>query len=262
MRAFGEILFNEVYKRLLILWRYKFSLATKLVSTGLIFVGICILLPGQSVAPATLAPLLVGYIVWFYARFIISSSAGDISAEATTGTLEQVYMSPVHISFLLMARLFALFLSTTVMATIPTIGIVLFWHISIPFHLSALLIFVVLLGGLFGFSLMLSGLALIFKQVDDAAGLIQLLMLFFTGALIPLTAFPSWLGFLANALPITQGIRLLRATIFNGQSLTTLWTNGSIAWFIFNALIYLSLGLATYLCCEQIAKRQGSLGQY
>ncbi len=262
MNAFATTFFNEIYKRLLILWRYKFNLTMKLVSAGLIFVGICILLPGQNVVPGTLAPLFVGYIAWFYARFIISSSSGDISMEANTGTLEQVYMSPVHISLLMAARLFALFISTTIMAAIPTLGIVLVWHISIPFRLSALLIFIVMLGGLFGFSLMLSGLALIFKQADEAVSLIQLLMLFFTGALIPINYFPQWLAFLANALPITQGIRLLRATVFNGQSLPVLWATGSITWLVANALIYFGTGLATYLWCERIAKQQGLLGQY
>jgi ABC-2 type transport system permease protein len=262
MSVFGLIFFNETHKRLLILWRYKFRLAIKLVSSGLIFIGACIILPGQIASPATLAPLLLGYIVWFYARFIISASADDISDEAQIGTLEQVYMSPVHMGFLIVARLFAQFLSITIMATISALSIALSWHITIPFRFPALLIFVIMLGGLFGFSLMLSGLALIFKQVDDVVSLIQLVMLFFTGALLPITSFPQWVIFLANALPITQGISLLKEAIFNGQSLPMLWATGAMAWLAVNALVYFCMGVAIYLWCERIAKRQGSLGQY
>jgi ABC-2 type transport system permease protein len=259
MKMLGLVMYNETYKRLLILWRYKFSMVMKLLGVMLIFVGACFLIPSSL---DMLAPLLLGSIVWFYARFVVSAAVSDLVTEAREGTLEQVYMSPVRTDFLLLARLIALLISTTIMVSLPTLGMMLVLHITIPFRLAALIVFIITLMGLFGFSLMLSGVMLVFKQVDALVGLVQILMLFLSGAFMPISHFPGWLALLANALPITQGIYLLQNIVFSGQSLATAWANGSMTWLVINTMIYVCIGLAVYRWGEHISKIQGSLGQY
>ncbi len=262
MRLLGLVMYNEAYKRLLMLWRYKFNMLMKLVGVIFIFVGFGVIIPGGSISATTLAPTFLGYIVWFYARFVVSAASSDLVMETYTGTLEQIYMSPVSASFLLLARLFALLISTTILVILPTVGIILLWHITIPFRLAAMPVFIITLVGLFGFSLALSGLSLVFKQIDDASILIQLLLLFLTGTILPIDRFPSWLEPIARALPLTQGIALLKMLIFDGQSLATVWANGSIFWLVLNSLIYVCVGLLIYRWGEHTAKNHGLLGLY
>src|ERR1700676_263775 len=106
-------LWNEIYKRLLIFWDYKFNLITQLVTVSLIFIGAGFLLGGGQFKPLQLAPLLVAYVGWFYARIVIMSTSADLVTEAQAGTLEQMYMSPAPASLLLFGRMVALLISTT-----------------------------------------------------------------------------------------------------------------------------------------------------
>ena len=255
-------MYNEAYKRLLMLWRYKFNMLVKLIGVILIFVGFGVVIPGGGFSTTTLAPTFLGYIIWFYARFVVSAAASDLVMETYTGTLEQIYMSPVSAGFLLLARLFALLISTTILVALPTAGILLLWHITIPFRLAAMPVFIVTLVGLFGFSLALSGLSLVFKQIDDASILIQILLLFLTGTMLPIDRFPSWLELVARALPLTQGIAMLKGLVFDGQSLAAVWTDGSMFWLALNSLIYVCVGLLLYRWGEYTAKSYGLLGLY
>jgi ABC-2 type transport system permease protein len=87
-------------------------------------------------------------------------------------------------------------------------------------------------------------------------------LLFLSGALLPVEAMPEWLAAIARTLPSTQGIVVLRRVVLDGQSLASVWQDGSLIWLIVHSAIYLTVGCLFFSVCEQIAKKQGSLGQY
>jgi ABC-2 type transport system permease protein len=97
-------LLNETYKRLLIIWTYKFNILTQLITVGLIFLGLSFLVQGGRFDPSQSSSILLGYVVWFYARIVIMSTSGDWIGEARSGTLEQMYMSPAPTWVLLLQR--------------------------------------------------------------------------------------------------------------------------------------------------------------
>jgi ABC-2 type transport system permease protein len=255
-------LLNETYKRLLIIWTYKFNILTQLITVGLIFLGLSFLVQRGRFDPSQSSSILLGYVVWFYARIVIMSTSGDWIGEARSGTLEQMYMSPAPTWVLLLGRMFALLVSTTIMVLLPTLSMVLLFGIRIPLRWEAIPILLITLAGLFGFTLVLSGAALVFKQIDELADLVQNTLLFLTGSLLPVSRFPDWLEAVAKTLPITQGIIVLRNVVLGGQSLLTAWTNGSLPWLLFHSTIYVGVGWLIFRQCEIFAKKQGSLGQY
>ncbi|WP_165422915.1 ABC transporter permease [Ktedonosporobacter rubrisoli] len=120
----------------------------------------------------------------------------------------------------------------------------------------------VTLGELFGFTLFLSGLALVFKQISALADMLQNLMLFLTGSLVPVSAFPTWLTLLTKILPTTEAVIVLRSVQLRGQSLVAAWLDGSLGALLLHALLYLGVGWLVYKLCERYARQQGSLGQY
>lgn len=256
------IVFNETHKRLLLLWNYKFNIITQFVTIILLFVGAVFFVQGGQFDPGQMPALLLGYVIWFYARIVIMSTSSDLMSEAQAGTLEQMYMSPVNTDFLLMGRVMAMLVSTTILVLLPAIGLILFFHINIPLHPDALLALLLTLIGLFGFSLALSGAALVFKQVEALSDLVQNALLFLTGSLIPVSRFPEWLALISKALPITQGIIVIRSMLLNGETLASTWADGSLIWLTIHAIIYVSIGLLIFRWGERIAKQQGSLGQY
>jgi ABC-2 type transport system permease protein len=253
---------NEIQKRLMIVWSYKFNLISQLVTLSLIFIGAAYFI-GQGHFDANQLPfMLIGYIVYFYARIIILTAGTDLLSEASSGTLEQMYISPVATEWLLVGRMIAQLFTTTIMAIFPTLGIIVLLHISIPLRWEGLIILLLTLAGLFGFTLILSGLGLLFKQIDSAADLVQNLLLFLTGTFVPVSLFPGWLEIIAKTLPITQGIIVLRAVVLQKQSLVDVWLTGELPWLIVHSGLYLGIGWLTFALCERSAKRMGLLGQY
>ena len=82
MRTSLLVMFNETYKRILIVWDYKFNVLVQLIMIGIIFLGASFLLGGGQFNPEQLTSLFLGYIVWFYARIVIMSTSSDILGEA------------------------------------------------------------------------------------------------------------------------------------------------------------------------------------
>lgn len=257
-----HIIGNEIFKRLRILWTYRMNILTQVLTVGFIFVGASYFIENGQLNPAPLASVLVGYLIWFYARIVIMSSSEDLAREMQAGTLEQIYMSPVSASLLLFARLIAMLLSTTVIVTIPMTVMALVLRIQVPLRWEEAVALGITLLGLFGFTLALSGVALIVKQIAALADLVQNLLLFLTGALVPVAHFPGWLAAIAQSLPITQGIIVLRGIALSHQSLSGTWANGSLVLLCANSASYLIVGLLIFKWGERVAKVRGSLGHY
>lgn len=262
MRNIALAVGNETYKRLLIIWDYRFNVLVQLIVIGLIFVGACFFLGGGSLNPQQIAPLLLGFIVWFYARIVVVAIGADLLGEAQAGTLEQMYMSPIPAEFLLVGRMCAILLTSTIMVFLTTATLVLVLRIPLPLRWEGIPILLLTLIGLSGFTLILAGAALVFKQVEALADLIQNAMLFLTGALLPIDHFPSWLAAIAQTLPITQGIVVLRHVELDQQSLAGAWLNGSLPLLLLHSAAYLSVGWLIFKYGERVARYRGTLGQY
>lgn len=254
--------FNETYKRLLIIWDYKFNVIMQLVTVGFIFIGATFFLGGGKFNPQQLPLLFLGYAVWFYARITIMSTSEDLMTEAESGTLEQMYMSPAPTELLVMGRMFATIISTTIMVALTSALLILLLGISFPLRWESLPVLLLTLVGLSGFALMLGGAALVFKQIGALADLVQNALLFLTGSLLPISHFPGWLAFICKTLPITQGIIVLRNVTLGGQSLYSAWMDRSLVWLIIHSMVYLCAGWLIFKWCERIARQQGTLSHY
>jgi ABC-2 type transport system permease protein len=253
---------NEIYRRFLIVWNYKFNLIMQLVMVTLIFLGATFFLGHGQIDPQQAPSMLLGYAVWCYARIILLESSYYLTIEAQSGTLEQMYMSPVNASALLVGRMVAMLITTTLTLILPVGGIALLLHVHLALRWEALPILLLTLLGLFGLSLVLCGAVLVFKQVDNLSDLTQNAMLFLAGTLVPLSSFPHWLAVIAQIFPLTQGIVVLRELILDGQSMATIWANGSLPWLIFQSLLYLVLGWTAFKIFERVSMHKGLLGQY
>ncbi|MCI0399065.1 MAG: ABC transporter permease [Chloroflexi bacterium] len=254
--------FNETHKGLLLDWHYKFNLFIELIIMGVAFVGISFLIGGGAIQQVQLAPALLGYLVWFYAMKIIVSMSWNLKDEMQTGTLEQMYLSPTPAGLLILGQSLARLLSTTVIMLPLAGGLILLLDIEIPLRPAGLLVFALTIVGLFGFGFLIAGATLIFKQVQALADLIQYALVFLNGALIPIDRFPGWLAAVAQALPTTQGIVVLRQVVLEGQSLGEVWAGGSLVWLgVHSAATFLG-GWFFFKWCERAARQQGLLGQY
>ena len=110
MIAAPLVLYNEVRKELIITWNYRADLAIELFTLVFVFIFISYFVGGGEIDSEVLPGSLLGFLVWYYAAFAISSMSGGITGEASIGTLEQLYMSPVPTWLVFVGRVIAHFL--------------------------------------------------------------------------------------------------------------------------------------------------------
>ncbi|MBP2630729.1 MAG: type transporter [Firmicutes bacterium] len=257
-----KIMLNETYKGLLIAWNYKFETFLQLVMMGVIFIGIGFIIGGGKLSTEKLAYTLVGYSIWLYSSIVISGMCRELLGEAQAGTLEQIFMSPVSVSLILIGRSFSTLITATINILLFMIVIVWGMEINISVPWRTLVIFVLTMAGLFGFGFVIAGLTLIFKRVGELAGLTANALLFLNGSMLPVEQFPKWLALFAKTLPTTQGISLLRDTLLDMKLLNDLWQDGSLILLCCQSIIYFGGGLLIFILCVRRAKLQGTLGHY
>jgi ABC-2 type transport system permease protein len=252
----------EMHKGFWLLWNYRFNSIAELFVMGFVFVGASFLLGRGQFDSVEVTSMLLGYVVWYFGLTAISNMSYNLMEEARTGTLEQMFMSPVPMGVIVLGRVFAVLVTATAQIGIVAVVVALLMKLQIPMRLEGIPIFLLTIMGLLGFGFVIGGLTLIYKQVFAIANLIQNAFVFLTGALMPVSLFPDWLQFLSKLLPSTQGIIVLRHVVLDGQSLLSTWNDGSLIWLIVNSSVYFIGGLLFFTYCENIAKNQGTLGQY
>ena len=235
-------LYAEVIKELIITWNYRANLVIELLTIAVLFIFISYFFGTGAIANQGLPAFLLGYLIWFYAAIAISSMSSNLLNEASVGTLEQLYMSPVPTWLLFVGRVIGTFLKSTIMVAIVGMTLMLVLRISLPVDAEAIPPFVLTMVGLFGFGYAIGGLTLIYKQITSVTNLVNNLLLFLNGALLPIQYFPEWLETTARMLPTTQGIDVLRKVVVDGASLSAVWEDGSMVFLTVQSVVFLLVG--------------------
>lgn len=215
---------------------------------------------GNYRAEAQLASL-VGFFIWRVADGCILRTAGSISDDAQSGTLEQVWLSGMSPQLILLARSLAILLYHTLRGVLLAAVLMLILHLLPMLSPGVLLIFVLTQAGAFGIAFIISGLHLVYKNVSSLTMAISTALLFLTGALAPLNNVPQ-LDSLSRALPLTMGIKLMRQLVVEGMSLTALWQQPDVYWLFINTLFYSLAGWLVMGWGQRFAQRDGSLAHY
>jgi ABC-type polysaccharide/polyol phosphate export permease len=129
---------------------------------------------------------------------------------------------------------------------------------SIP--LLAVLVFALTAIGACGLGFALAGLTLVYRPIGGLVNPLWQMLVFFTGALAPLTR-PS-LVLVSKALPLTWGITALRAIMLEGTTAVVLWQRGELIGLIVNTTFYILLGATLFTWGQRKARVLGTLGHY
>jgi len=200
--------------------------------------------------------IIIGYVLWTLALFIIFDIAANLQIESQIGTLEQVFLSPFGAANVFLARALAgLTLNLTLNLGILLIILVLTGS-RLYFPPSLLLPLVSILLGAYGLAFAMGSLALLLKRIQQLLSLIQFALLFLIAA--PTETWQGPLRILGFLMPMTAGAGILRNLMARGQSLEPL----PVFLALLNGLVYFSLGLGIFRACEREAKRRGILGGY
>jgi ABC-2 type transport system permease protein len=180
-----------------------------------------------------------GLMVVMCQMMAVMLSANAIVREKEKGTLEQLFMTPVKASELILGKLIPYLVLTFVeFCTI----LFLMWSVfQVPIHGYV----ITLLALMFPFTLTFLGLGLyVSTRVDtrEAAG--QMAMgtmmpsIFLSGYVFPLSSMPTFFWYIAQIFPTTWMIDAARGVILRGAGWSELWVHSAVLW---------SMGVVSFL---------------
>ena len=264
---------NEISKGLLSAWGERLQILIELPLFVVFFLLIALILGrGQQIASGHLewrfeagqvSTLFVGFAAYTFWYLQTAKLFWRLLGEIQTGTLEQVYLSPLPAWLVAAAgRVLATVLETTFVVGIMSAIV----YVVVPFHLywrwQGLIPIALIVAGSVGYSLLEGGLTLIWKRVEMIHELALGLMAFLSGALLPLDRLPEWMADVGRFTPISQGVVGLRALLVGGSTSLPSNGDGSLLWTIGISLAWMLLGIVVFNVGESFARGQGSLVRF
>lgn len=200
--------------------------------------------------------VIVGYTLWSLVIFIMNGINATLQREAQVGTLEQLFISPFNITKILLLRAVSdLFLQ------LGLITIVLFIIMALTgrwlsFSPALILPLITVILGAYGLAFAIGSLALIFKTVQQIAGILNFSLLFVLT--IPTETWSGVQKVLGYLIPMTTGAGLIRDLMARQAGLD--W--GTLAIAFVNGLVYFAIGITLFRWSERETKRRGRLSGY
>lgn len=203
----------------------------------------------------TLEGLVVAYAVWTIAIFAYFSLVQSLVQEAQQGTLEQLAMSPVGLIRVLLGQVAAgLSFQLVMMAVLLVLmmSVTGKWlHIDVVSILPLLLVTLV---GLVGLGFAMGGLAVVFKRVQGALQIVQVLLL--TLVAVPAESVP-----VIKYLPLAWGTSLLRRVMVDEASIFSI-PAGDLLFLVANSAAWFAAGVVVFKAFEGLARDRDLLGHY
>ncbi len=264
---------NEIRKGLLFAWSEKLQIFLEL---PFFIIMILLLGPllgaGHQIAAGHLSWTLNGYrismlVVAFLPFFFFYMQSVKLFwrllAEIQTGTIEQVYLSPLP-SWLVAAagRVVAALIETFIL-TGMTYGIISAF-VTLRFHwtFAALVPITFLMITGVGYSLIIAGMTLLWKRIQLLQEGVLMLVMIFAFAALPAFTVPGWFAGLGRVFPLTSPIISLYGVMLGHRGVAGLWGTGGLVWLIVTAAAYLAAGITSFRVLERVTRSRGILAAY
>lgn len=212
--------------------------------------------------PERTAWLLVGFGAFTFHYLQTQKLFWRLLGEIQTGTLEQVYLSPLP-SWVVAAagRMVANVIETTFVVAALYAAVRLAVPLPITASLDAVIPLVGLVAAAVGYSLFIGGLTLRWKRIEVLNDGLHMIVLFLGGAMVPLDLLPDWMAAIGRTLPITHPIEGLRTVLVDDAALTR-FGDGGLVWMAATAAGWLLLGAVAFHRGDRTARNNGTLNRY
>ncbi len=264
---------NEIRKGLLIAWSERVQILFELPFFALLILLLGPLLgAGDQVAgghvswslqSSRTSLLVLAFLPAMVFYFQAVKLFWRLLAEIQSGTLEQVYLSPLPPWLIVAAGRVVAALIETLIVIAATYGIVsAFVTLHYNWSAAALVPAALLIVTGVGYSLIIGGMTLIWKRVHMLQEAFLLLVMVFAVSALPVFAVPGWFSGLGRVFPVTSAVASLYKVLIDGDPVTGLWGAGGLVWLFVTAAAYLAAGIFAFSVGGRIAKGRGTLGSY
>jgi ABC-2 type transport system permease protein len=191
------------------------------------------------------------YVFVFAAAFVVGRV---MFWERATGTIEATFMTPMsRLAYMSGIMVAAATNSLVDFTAVFLLGLAFGFRIALfnaPLFLCSLLLTAF---GLFGIGLITNAVTLTFRDRTTTANSLMILFMVFCGLVCPVEFMPSWAQLISKALPLTYGIRLMRASLLG---IGTVDPTYDILALLILGVIYVALGAVTLAQIEKNLRKR------
>jgi ABC-2 type transport system permease protein len=244
--AVGRLFANETYKNLLTLWAYRKTLMPELALAAFTYLAIQFFIGGGELVDELIPPTTLAYVTYLFTYYVLLKVVSGLLEEINTGTLEQTHLGPLPSWALSLSRVGAAMVQGAGVSLVVAAGFIVGLDVDFPLRWQALIPIGVTVLDVVGFALVIGGLALTIASIGAVLHVIQGLVMFLNGSLVPVETLPGWLEVVARLVPSTLGIQATRAVLFQDASIASTWSDGDLSLAAVHAAAMLVLGWAVY----------------
>lgn len=254
-----EFLFFKatLYKSLTLMRRYYVDTASRVVTVYAFF--LLLFVTGRAVAPeaidGSLEGLVVGYFLWTIAVGAYSSVSADLTTEAQWGTLEQLFTTPLGTGRVVLVKAIANLVTSFLFGFVVLALVLVSTGTRLNLRPATVLpIAVLAIVPVIGIGLLFGGLAVLYKRIGNAFGLVRFGLIGLVAA--PVDRFPA-----LRYVPLAHGTDMLKRAMSDGTGIRE-FPASELVLLVGVAVGYLAAGYWGFLVLHRIAKRRGVLGHY
>lgn len=197
------------------------------------------------------------YVFVFSAAFVVGRV---MFWERTMGTIEATFITPMsRLAHMAGAMTAAMINSSIDFVAVFVIALLFGFRLSafnMPLFFSSLLLTAF---ALFGVGLMTNAITLTFRDRTTTANSLSILFMAFSGIVCPVELMPSWAQLISKALPLTYGIRLMRASLLSLEGCNAVY---DVVALLTLGAIFVGIGVMTLKLIERNMKKKALLSVF
>lgn len=238
--------------------RYLYSYISDLFLVILMFMAIFWggTLVGNGVVGTSLNASVVGYVLWTLIQSTISQMGMVVSNEAQNGILEQQYLMPISEKRLYFNKSIVNIAVSIIQACLALVIIMSLTNHWIIFPAVVLLPFSLALAVTVGLGYLIVSLVLRFKRIGSTLVIFQYIYLAIL--LINFEKYSLVTKYFFCFLPICPMVGWIRLAVNHQNYNSEFYLMGSI----FNAILWITIGLVVFKFTDKYVKKKGTLALY
>jgi len=206
--------------------------------------------------------IVIGAILNSYVNTLLYGVGESIRREALQGTLDYVFAAPTNKAFVLIGKALSESVSSTIFSLSQlTLSVLLFgMTITVGVILPVCFIVILLMLGLYGLSLVLAAVSLLFKQSHDVSETIGYVFYVFSPVRYPIESLPSWAQVIGKLIPLTYALIIVRSIMLIGTPMSAMYFEVLMLLIIDAVLIFAGFYMFNWM--ENKTKRSGTMSHF
>ncbi len=195
----------------------------------------------------------IGYIYWILASSVLSEASASISSEKQAGTIKNLIVKPYSILTIMTFRTLSWLIINFSKIILILLILKYIFQLNLIFNILLIPILIITLISIYGFSLILMTLTVMYTKTASFESVISYILLFLSGSVYSIEKMPLLIQYITRYFPLTLGIKISNHIL--NRELVSL---NEILILIIESIIYIFLG---YILFKKIIKNNEKYNQ-